>query len=71
MMKPEFKVQVYRKGAEFRFNGGPTNRVISFPPLVDAWLPMTEYESVLFKVGRREFAISIARVRKGRKHGRS
>jgi hypothetical protein len=70
-MKPEFRVKVFHKGAEFSFNGGPKQKAEMFPPIVEAWVPVAECESVLFKVGRREFAVTIERVRKVKKNGRS
>lgn len=68
-MKPEFKVEVYHKGATFSFNGGPVQKAKMLPAIVDTWLPVAECESTLFKVGRRTFAVTIERVRKGKKNG--
>lgn len=68
-MKSEFRVKVFEKGGEFSVNGGPKQKVELVRPIIDCWMPVAECESVLFKFGRREFALTIKRVRKENKHG--
>ena len=68
-MKKEFKVEVFHKGIECSFNGGPIQKGKMYPPIVDVWLPDGECHSQLFKVGRKEYAVTIERVRKVKKHG--
>jgi len=65
MLKPEIHVELNLKGAEMRWNGGTeVQKCKLYPAVASGWLPLAECESMLFKVGRREFAVVIERVRK-------
>lgn len=60
-MKPEFKVKVHHKGAEYSFNGGPKQKAEMFPAIAECWIPAEGKQLMRFKTGRKKWLLTVER----------